>query len=152
MTKAFDVLLRLQGKTLVTAESLTGGGIGAMLTGVPGASNVFKGGIISYTDDVKHQVLGVPRAYLTAFGAVSAPVAEGMAVGARDLLKADVAISVTGLAGPGGDEYGHEVGTVFIGYADWRGVTVGEYHFTGDRDAVRSQTIETALDLILKNA
>lgn len=152
MTKAFDVIAALQGRTLVTAESLTGGGIGAVLTAVPGASAVYKGGVISYTDEVKNRVLGVPNAYLKSFGAVSAPVAEAMAVGARDLLGADIAVSVTGLAGPSGDEFGHAVGTVFIGYADAKGVTVGEYHFSGDREAVRNQTIETALSLICKNA
>lgn len=152
MTIASDCIAKLQGKTLVTAESLTGGGIGATLTAVPGASAVYKGGVISYTDEVKRQVLGVPNAYLATFGAVSAPVAEAMAVGARDLLHADIAVSVTGLAGPAGDEFGNPVGTVFIGYADGRGVTVGEYHFPGDREAVRRQTIETALALILENA
>lgn len=152
MTKASKVIRALQGKTLVTAESLTGGGIGAALTAVPGASAVFLGGIISYTDEVKREVLGVPGAYLKTFGAVSAPVAEAMAVGARDALHADMAVSVTGLAGPDGDEFGNPVGTVFIGFADANGVTAGEYHFTGDREAVRQQTIETALDLILKNA
>ena len=152
MTTASKVIHALQGKTLVTAESLTGGGIGAALTAVPGASNVYKGGVISYTDEVKREVLGVPSAYLKTFGAVSAPVAEGMAVGARDLLRADIAVSVTGLAGPTGDEFGNEVGTVFIGYADCDGVTAGEYHFSGDREAVRNQTIETVLDLILKHA
>ena len=152
MTKASKVIHALQGRTLVTAESLTGGGIGAVLTAVPGASAVFQGGIISYTDEVKREVLGVPRAYLQTFGAVSAPVAEAMAVGARDLLHADMAVSVTGLAGPDGDAFGNPVGTVFIGFADANGVTAGEYHFTGDREAVRCRTIETALDLILKNA
>ena len=152
MTKASEVIHALQGRTLVTAESLTGGGIGAVLTAVPGASAVFQGGIISYTDEVKREVLGVPRAYLQTFGAVSAPVAEAMAVGARDLLHADMAVSVTGLAGPDGDAFGNPVGTVFIGFVDANGVTVGEYHFTGDREAVRCRTIETALDLILKNA
>ena len=151
-TKASEVITALQGKTLVTAESLTGGGIGAVLTAVPGASAVYKGGVISYTDEVKREVLGVPGAYLSAFGAVSAPVAEAMAVGARDLLHADVAVSVTGLAGPTGDEFGNKVGTVFIGYADAKGVTVEEHHFSGDREAVRNQTIETALALILRNA
>ena len=152
MTTASKVISALQGKTLVTAESLTGGGIGAVLTGVPGASAVFKGGVVSYTDEVKREVLGVPKAYLATFGAVSAPVAEAMAVGVRDLLRADVAVAVTGLAGPSGDAFGNEVGTVFIGYADDRGVSAGEYHFTGDREAVRAQTIEMALQVILKHA
>ena len=152
MPIASDVIARLAGKTLVTAESLTGGGIGTALTAVPGASAVYKGGVISYTDEVKRGVLGVPAAYLSNFGAVSAPVAEAMALGALQLMQADVAVAVTGLAGPGGDEFGHPVGTVFIGYADARGVTVEEHHFSGDREAIRNQTIETALQLLLKNA
>ena len=152
MTTASKVIARLQGKTLVTAESLTGGGIGAALTAVPGASAVFKGGVISYVDEVKSQVLGVPAEVLETCGAVSAPTAEAMASGVRKLLNADYAISVTGLAGPTGDEFGHEVGTVFIGYADQNGVSAGEYHFSGDRDAVRQQTIEAALKLILEQA
>lgn len=147
-----DVLRKLAGKTLATAESLTGGGIGAALTAVPGASAVFKGGIISYTDEVKREVLSVPAQTLESSGAVSAPVAEAMANGARKLLKADYAISVTGLAGPGGDDFGHPVGTVFIGYADEKQTLAREYHFAGDRDAVRYQTIEAALQLILENA
>ena len=149
MTTASKVISALAGKTLVTAESLTGGGIGAALTAVSGASKVFKGGIISYTDQVKHQLLGVSVDILSVFGAVSAPVAEAMAVGARKALQADVAVAVTGLAGPDGDEFGHSVGTVFIGYADESGSTVGEYHFFGDREAVRNQTIEAALQVIL---
>ena len=149
MTTASKVISALAGKSLVTAESLTGGGIGAALTAVSGASKVFKGGIISYTDQVKHQLLGVSVDILSVFGAVSAPVAEAMAVGARKALQADVAVAVTGLAGPDGDEFGHSVGTVFIGYADESGSTVGEYHFFGDREAVRNQTIEAALQMIL---
>ena len=146
------VLEALAGKILVTAESLTGGGIGAALTAVPGSSEVYKGGIISYTDWVKENLLGVPGDDLLQFGAVSAPVARAMALGARKRLCADVAVSVTGLAGPGGDEYGHPVGTVFIGYADERGCESREYHFSGDREAVREQTIEEALNLILTHA
>lgn len=150
-TKAFDVICLLQGRTLVTAESLTGGGIGAALTAVPGASKVYKGGIISYVDEVKREVLGVSDADLLSFGAVSAPVAQQMALGARKVLHADIAVSVTGLAGPGGDDFGHSVGTVFIGYADEAYAFAREYHFSGDRDAVRSQTIDAALQLILEN-
>lgn len=149
---AFDVIARLAGKTLATAESLTAGGIGAALTAVPGASAVYKGGIISYCDDVKHQLLGVPRAYLSTFGAVSAPVAEAMAVGVKELLRTDIAVSVTGLAGPGGDDFGHNVGTVFIGYCDDTQAFARAYHFPGDREAVRTQTVEAALRLILENA
>lgn len=146
-----DVLKALAGKTLVTAESLTGGGIGAALTAVPGASAVYKGGIISYTNAVKHHVLGVPEQALAQYGAVSAPVAEAMAKGARRVLDADVAVSVTGLAGPDGDAFGNPVGTVFIGYADGKTVLTRKCHFIGDREAVRRQTIEAALQLVLEN-
>ena len=144
-----DVLSLLKGKTLVTAESITGGGIGAALTAVSGSSAVYKGGIISYTNEVKHQLLGVPGDTLEQFGAVSEPVARAMAEGARKVLKADVAVSVTGLAGPGGDDYGNPVGTVYIGYSDENGTVVKHCLFTGDRESIRNQTIEAALHLIL---
>ncbi len=149
---ASDVIAKLQGKSLVTAESLTGGGIGDVLTSVPGASAVFKGGIISYCDEVKREVLGVPGEILEKYGAVSAWTAGYMASGARKLLKADIAVSVTGLAGPGGDEFGHSVGTVFIGYEDAGKAIVKECHFAGSREEVRQQIIEKALQLILENA
>lgn len=145
-----DVLKVLEGKTLVTAESLTGGGIGAALTAIPGSSEVYKGGVISYTDWVKQTVLGVPSEVLEQHGAVSAPVAEKMASGVRSLLKADVAVSVTGLAGPGGDEYGNPVGTVFIGYQDALHTVVKHCLFQGTREEIRRQTVETALKLILQ--
>ena len=98
-----DVLKTLRGKTLVTAESLTGGGIGAALTQVPGSSEVYKGGVICYTNWLKENILGVPGEILARDGAVSRPTAEHLASGVRALLKADVAVAVTGLAGPGGD-------------------------------------------------
>ena len=145
-----DVLKALAGKKLATAESLTGGGIGSAVTLVSGASKVYAGGIISYTNEVKHRVLGVPAEYLDNLGAVSGPVAQAMAEGARRVLQADVAVSVTGLAGPDGDEYGHPVGTVFIGYADAETAFAREYHFDGDREQVREQPVETALALILE--
>ena len=115
MKLSCDVISALQGYTLVTAESCTGGGIGAALTAVPGSSAVYKGGIISYTDEVKAEILHVDRELIQKSGAVSASVAEAMAVGAREVLRSDVAVSVTGLAGPGGDDYGNPVGTVYIG-------------------------------------
>ena len=113
MSLCCDVLKALQGKTLVTAESLTGGGIGAALTQVPGSSEVYKGGVICYTNWVKENILGVPGEILAQDGAVSLRTAEHLASGVRALLKADVAVAVTGLAGPGGDEFGHSVGTRF---------------------------------------
>ena len=144
------VLTLLAGKRLATAESLTGGGIGQAITSVSGASAVFAGGIISYTNEVKHAVLGVPTDLLDTLGAVSAPVAKSMAQGAKRVLAADVAVSVTGLAGPGGDEFGNPVGTVFIGYADSQYAFAREYHFEGTREEIREQTIEAALALVLE--
>ena len=145
------VLTALAGKKLATAESLTGGGIGQAITSVSGASAVFAGGVISYTNAVKHNVLGVPVEFLDTLGPVSAPVAKAMAEGARRVIDADVAVAVTGLAGPDGDEFGNPVGTVFIGYADERTAFAREYHFEGDRTQVREQTICEALNLILEN-
>ena len=145
-----NVLQILKGRTLVTAESLTGGGIGQMLTSVSGSSEVYKGGVISYRNEVKHQVLGVSQDTLMQHGAVSAQSAAQMVAGVRKLLNADVAVSVTGLAGPGGDDFGHSVGTVFIGYESEREATVRQYQFDGDRDSVRYQTIRAALLLILE--
>ena len=145
-----DVLKALEGKTLATAESCTGGGIGAALTAIPGSSAVYKGGIISYTNQVKEHLLGVSADVLEAHGAVSAPVARAMAEGARKALTADVAVSVTGLAGPGGDDYGNPVGTVFLGYSDESVTLAKECHFDGDREAVRNAAIREALSLILE--
>lgn len=152
MSLCCKVLTALEGKTLATAESCTGGMIGQLLTAVPGASSVYKGGVVSYCNEIKHRLLGVEEEILSEHGAVSAPVARAMAQGARKLLDADIAVSVTGLAGPGGDEFGNPVGTVFIGYSDAKVTLAEEYHFSGDRDAVREQAAQAALKLILKNA
>lgn len=146
------VLAALKGRTLVTAESCTGGGIGAALTAVPGSSEIYKGGIISYCNWVKEHVLGVDGEILRKLGAVSAPVAEEMASGARKALQADAAVSVTGLAGPGGDDFGNPVGTVFIGYSD-SGITLSrEFHFSGSREDIRAAAREEALKLVLEMA
>lgn len=147
---AFQVIIRLQGKTLATAESCTGGGIGSALTAVSGSSAVFKGGIISYCNEIKKRLLGVSADLLASRGAVSAPVAEAMALGAKNALQTHIAVSVTGLAGPGGDEFGNPVGTVFIGYADEHCCISREFHFTGDREKVRKQAIISALMLVLE--
>ena len=150
MSLSSDVIKRLSGKTIATAESLTGGGIGSALTAVAGSSAVYKGGIISYTNEIKHNVLGVSTESLEKHGAVSAPVAEQMASGVRRIINSDIAVSVTGLAGPSGDEFGNPVGTVYIGYEDSQRRVTEHYLFDGNREAVRFQTIHAALELILK--
>ncbi len=147
---ASEVIARLAGRTLVTAESLTGGMIGAALTAVPGASAVYKGGVISYVNAVKNEILGVSQEILQRYGAVSPWTAGAMASGVRKLLKADFAVSVTGLAGPGGDEFGHEVGTVFIGFESGSHAEVRQYRFEGSREEVRQQTVTAALELVLE--
>ena len=149
MNPAYDVIHALAGKTLATAESCTGGGIGKALTGIAGASAVDKGGVISYCDEIKHRMLGVDEKLLETYGAVSAPVAKAMAQGAREALHTDIAVSTTGLLGPGGDDFGNSVGTVFVGYADENTVLSKEFHFSGNREAVRQQAIQEALELVL---
>lgn len=149
MSLSCNVIEKLAGKTLVTAESCTGGGIGAALTAVPGSSAVYKGGIICYTNWVKQNILCVGESTLAECGAVSEAVALQMAEGARNVLQADIALSVTGLAGPSGDEYGNPVGTVFIGYCDEQKVYAKKFCFAGDREAVRTQAIKAALKIVL---
>ncbi|MBE6942294.1 MAG: CinA family protein [Ruminococcaceae bacterium] len=150
-SRASEVIARLQGKTLGTAESCTGGGIGHALTAVPGASNVYNGGIISYCNEIKAKLLNVSEELLNTHGAVSATVAQAMAQGARKALNTDIAVSVTGLAGPSGDGFGNPVGTVFVGYADENTVVSRHFLFSGDRDAIRKQAVDAALELILEN-
>ncbi len=150
MTLGSKVISSLKGKTLSTAESCTGGLIGAMLTAVPGVSRVYQGGIISYSNDIKHRLLEVPLELLQTHGAVSSPVAKAMAEGAKRRLGTDIAVSVTGLAGPDGDGFGNPVGTVFLGYADKYRSFAREYHFPGDREQVRLQAAQEAMKLILE--
>ena len=149
MSLSCDVIKALSGKTLVTAESCTGGGIGAALTAVPGSSAVYKGGVISYTNWVKENILGVERSLLEGYGAVSEPVAKAMAEGARKTLNADIAVSVTGLAGPDGDDRGNPIGLVYVGYADENATEVISCCFSGNREEVRMQAVAAALHLIL---
>lgn len=150
MILASEVIRLLNGKTLVTAESCTGGGIGSALTAVAGSSAVYKGGIISYCNEVKEKLLAVSGETLEQVGAVSQQVALEMAQGARDTLDADVAVSVTGLAGPSADDFGNPVGTVFVGYADKYGTVARHFCFQGDRKAVREQAVDAALKLIIE--
>lgn len=138
---------RAAGKTIGTAESCTGGLIGAVLTEVPGSSDVVAGGIVSYSNDVKMASLKVPPEVLEAHGAVSAETARAMAEGARRELGVDVAVSVTGIAGPGGAVPGKPVGTVWIGVADADGQDARLFTFDGDRFQVRTQAARAALEI-----
>ena len=152
MNLASDVIRILAGKTLVTAESCTGGGIGTALTAVPGSSSVYNGGVICYTNKVKKNVLGVDAELLNQHGAISAPVAQAMAAGVRKLIRADYAVSVTGLAGPTGDDFGNPVGTVYIGFDSENISVVKHFCFSGDREDIRRQAVAEALKLVMENA
>lgn len=133
---------------LATAESCTGGLIAGALTSVPHSSVVVQGGIISYSNKVKRCELGVSGSDLESHGAVSEPVALQMAQGARMKLSTTLAVSVTGVAGPGGGSEEKPVGTVWFGIASPAGTKAEVRHFTGDRSAVRAQTVSHALELL----
>ena len=144
--------LKEQGRTLATAESCTGGGIGHVLTAIPGSSAVYLGGVISYTNGVKAGLLHVPQELLNTVGAVSPETAEAMVLGVRSAIGADVGISVTGLAGPDSDGSGKPVGLVYVAAGDGRATLVREHVFPGGREDVRNQAIREALCLALELA
>lgn len=137
-----------RGLTLACAESCTGGMLGARLTSISGSSNAFLGGVISYSNDAKERMLGVDRALLDAHGAVSAPVAEAMARGARERLGADFGVSITGVAGPEGGTPQKPVGLVYIALAGPHGIRTTENHFIGIRADVRRRSSQVALQLV----
>lgn len=143
-------ILKERGLTVSTAESCTGGLLGKSITDVSGASAVYPGGVISYCNRVKHEILGVDQEILDTLGAVSAPVARQMAEGVRRVLRTDLGVGVTGIAGPNGDGTGRPVGLVYIGAASAEGFLVREFRFDGDRDAVRRQSAEAAAALLLE--
>jgi len=137
-------------RKIVTAESCTGGLVAAALTAVPGSSAVVERGFVAYSNDAKIEVLGVMPDLLMRFGAVSTEVAEAMAKGALDFSRADVAVSVTGIAGPGGGTPGKPVGLVCFGLATRQNVLMHyQGQFFGSRDEVRMQAVMEALKLFL---
>ena len=138
-----------KGMTLGTAESLTAGLIAATVADVSGASAVLMGGVVSYDPRVKHEVLGVSQEVIDTVGVVSEACALQMADGARKLLKVDVALSATGVAGPTGGTAENPVGTVWLGVSTAEGTIARRFQFDGDRQSVRRQTVETALRLAL---
>lgn len=145
-------LLKETGLTVGTAESCTGGLIAKLLTDLPGSSAVFRGGVVSYCDAVKAGALGVPYDLLDQYGAVSAQVAEAMALGAREALGCDIALSATGVAGPDSDDRGTPVGLVYLGIAWAGGCHVAVYQGGKvERERIRRQSAQTALDLLRRH-
>lgn len=139
------------GKTVATAESCTGGWVAKAITDIAGSSGCFSCGIVSYSDDAKQALLDVDPATLEEHGAVSEPTVREMAAGVLDLSGADLAVSISGIAGPGGATPGKPVGTVWFGWASRSprgGVSVDAllHRLAGDRDAVRRQSVVLALD------
>ncbi len=151
-----DLATRLQaaalaaGRTVALAESCTGGMVAAALTALPGSSGYFVGGVVSYADEAKRDLLGVDPAILDAHGAVSAQVAMAMAVGVRALFSADLAASVTGVAGPDGGSDAKPVGLTYVGVADGAGVDVRRVVWPGDRAANRHDSVILVLETLLE--
>jgi nicotinamide-nucleotide amidase len=141
-------LARARGLTLATAESCTGGLVAARLTAVPGSSDVFRGGVVAYSNDVKERELGVARSILEVHGAVSAETAKAMAEGARVRLGADLAVAVTGVAGPGGGPEKAPVGLVYVHVIGPHGEEARRSGLPGDREMVRGRATAAALHLV----
>jgi PncC family amidohydrolase len=153
-----DLAGRLQGACLAAgrrvalAESCTGGMVAEAITAVPGSSGYFLGGIVSYSDQAKRDLLGVDADVLAAHGAVSAQVARAMALGARERFGADLAGSVTGVAGPDGGSAAKPVGLTYVGIADDAGVDVRRVVWPGDRAANRLDSARLVLEMLLERA
>lgn len=138
------------GTTVATAESCTGGLVAHLLTEIPGSSDYFRGGLVTYADDVKSALAGVPVATLAAHGAVSAQVAVAMAHGARERLGTVIAVAVTGVAGPGGGSDAKPVGLTYVAVADGAGDEVRRFQWDGDRAANKRSSADAALELLLE--
>ena len=153
LEQVVSTLLREKGLTLSAAESCTGGLVAKRMTDLPGASGVFRGGVVSYVNDVKAGVLGVSRSLLDEYGAVSEPVARAMAEGCRKLCGSDLAVSVTGVAGPDKDDRGNEVGTVFIALAHEGGTVCRQFACSRGRgrERVRSAAAQNVFDMLRRH-
>jgi nicotinamide-nucleotide amidase len=153
LAEAVLAACRAKRLTLATAESCTGGMVAAALTDIAGSSDVLERGLVSYSNQAKSELLAVPPALIAQHGAVSAEVAEAMALGALQLAPVDLAVAVTGIAGPGGGTAAKPVGLVWFGSGRRGGPIATEHHvFPGDRAAVRLAATRRALELLLAAA
>ncbi|WP_019929793.1 CinA family protein [Nocardia sp. BMG111209] len=141
--------LREAGSTVATAESLTAGLLAATIAGVPGASNVLRGGLVVYATDLKHTLAGVTPQTLATDGPVAPATAEQLAVGARNLCGADWGVGLTGVAGPDPQD-GHAVGTVYLGFAGPEGTEVIRLKLSGDRWTIRMETVRAAVTELIR--
>jgi PncC family amidohydrolase len=138
------------GLTVATAESCTGGGVASAITANPGSSAYFRGGVVSYSNDAKRELLDVPETVLAAHGAVSAQTAVAMAQGAARRLGADLGVSTTGVAGPDGGTADKPVGLVYVAIHDAAGDDVRRFTWTGDRSENIAASVQAALELLLE--
>jgi PncC family amidohydrolase len=140
------------GLTVATAESCTGGRIADALTDIAGSSGYVRGGVVAYADAVKREVLGVPSVVIEQHGAVSAQVARAMAAGARARLGVDLAVAVTGIAGPSGATPGKPIGLTYVALADPAGIEIRRFAWSGDREANKAASARVALELLVERA
>jgi nicotinamide-nucleotide amidase len=148
LEEVVGALLKAKGATLATAESCTGGLLAGRITNVSGSSEYFREGVIAYANEAKAELLGVPHKLIEEHGAVSAEVAEAMAIGIRRRAHANIGIGVTGIAGPGGGSEEKPVGLVYIGIADEAESSARRFLFPGDRHLIRELAVKAALDMI----
>jgi PncC family amidohydrolase len=149
LVERFAGLCLERGVIVATAESCTGGLLAKLITDMPGSSGYFRGGVVSYSNEIKTLLLDVPEEQLTAHGAVSAQVARSMAIGARTRLASDVAVAVTGVSGPGGGTSVKPVGLTYVAVADAAGVEVRRFVWSGDRLENRESTARAAIELLM---
>ena len=152
LAEELGLTLKAKGWQLATAESCTGGGVAQAITMIAGSSEWFVGGVVAYANECKTSMLNVPASLIQDHGAVSQAVAIAMVQGALISMRADVAVSTTGIAGPTGGVPGKPVGTVWMACATCEGVQTERKVFAGDRHAVRAQATEHALRMILRMA
>lgn len=139
-----------RGLTVATAESCTGGFVAKLITDVAGSSDYFRGGVVSYANEAKVRLLGVPEEQIAAHGGVSAQVARSMALGALERTGADLAVAVTGVSGPGGGTPAKPIGLTYVAVADASGVEVRRFVWVGDRSANREASARAAVELLLE--